>query len=139
MSEKLDVHFSEAEIAEFKRRGEILGQHFTPEEREQLRRRAEQLGEAGMRQAQEEWPRLIASVRTAMQAGTAPTDPSVIELGRRWHALVNAFTGGDANIARKLKEAYDDNPQIMAAQGMNPEMFAYIREAMQAAGLKLGA
>ncbi len=139
MSEKLDMRFSEAEIAEFKRRAEIMGKHFTEGEREQIRQRAEQLGEAGMRQAQEEWPRLIAQVRAAMEAGKPASDPEVLEMGRRWHALVNAFTGGDANIARKLKSAYDENPQIMAAQGMDPKMFAYVREAMQAAGLKLGA
>lgn len=139
MNEKLDVRFSEAEIAEFKRRGEILGKHFTPEEREQLRRRAGQLGEAGMRQVQDAWPELIRQVRGAMNLGIPPTDPSVVEMGRRWHALVNAFTGGDAAIARKLKDAYDREPQVMAAQGMDGAMFAYVRAAMQAAGLKPSA
>lgn len=139
MNDKLDMRFSEGEIAEFKRRGEVLGKHFTPEEREQMRRRAGQLGEAGMLQAQNEWPELIRQVRGAMNLGIPPTDPSVLEMGRRWHALVNAFTGGDAGITRKLKEAYDREPQVMAAQGMDPAMFAYVREAMQAAGLKLGA
>lgn len=138
MNEKLDVRFSEAEIAEFKRRGEILGKHFTPEEREQLRLRAEQLGEAGMRQAEDAWPELIRQVRGAMNLGIPPTDPSVVEMGRCWHALVTAFTGGDAAIARKLKDAYDREPQVMAAQGMDGAMFVYVREAMRAAGLQLG-
>jgi DNA-binding transcriptional MerR regulator len=103
MNEKLDVRFSDAEIAEFKRRGEILGKHFTPEERDQMRRRAEQLGEAGMQQAQQEWPELIKQVRAAMNLGIPPTDPSTIEMGRRWHALVQAFTGGDANLGGKAE------------------------------------
>ena len=137
MNEKLDMRFSEAEMAEFKRRAEILGKQFTPAEREQMRLRAEQLGEAGLQQAQVEWPRLIKEVRAAMNLGIPSTDASAIELGRRWHGLVNAFTGGDANIARKLKDAYDGEPQIMAAQGMDKAMFAWIREAMLAAGLKL--
>lgn len=139
MSEKLDLRFSEAEIAEFKRRGDILGRHFTEEERQQMRQRAEQLGEAGVQQAQIEWPQLIAAVRAAMKAGTRPTDPVVVELGRRWHALVHAFTGGDARIASKLKAAYDTEPRVMQAQGMDPKMFAYIGEAMAAAGLSLKA
>ncbi|TAN08573.1 MAG: MerR family transcriptional regulator [Rhodanobacteraceae bacterium] len=139
MSEKLDVRFSEAERAQYKRHGEILGQHFTPEEREQLLRRAEQLGEDGMRQAQNEWPELIKQVRSAMNLGIPPTDPSVMEMGRRWYRLIQAFTGGDANLGRKMKQAYDREPQVMAAQGMDAAMFAYIREAMQAAGLKLSA
>lgn len=137
MNENLDLRFSAAEMEEFKRRAEILGKHFTPDERERMRQRAASLGETGVRQAQHEWPQLIASVRAAMDAGTPPTDPVAVELGRRWYALVNTFTGGDADIAGKLKEAYDKEPQVMAAQGMDKAMFAYVREAMQAAGLKL--
>ncbi|MER3547323.1 MAG: hypothetical protein C4338_06835, partial [Rhodanobacteraceae bacterium] len=136
MNEKLDVRFSEAEIAEFKRRGEILGRHFTTEEREQMRRRAEQVGEAGMQQAQNEWPELIKQVREAMNLNMPPCDPAVQAMGRCWHALVNAFTGGDANIARKMKDAYDREPQVMAAQGLSRVMFAYVCEAMQAARLR---
>lgn len=139
MNDKLDMRFSEAEKTEFKRRAEIMGRHFTPEEREQVRRRAERIGETGMQQAQNEWPGLIGQVRGAMNLGIPPTDPAVLEMGRRWHALVNAFTGGDANIARKLKEACDREPQVMAAQGMDRAMFAYISAAMQAAGLELHA
>lgn len=139
MNEKLDMRFSEAEMAEFRQRAEIMGKHFTPDEREQMRQRAEDLGEAGMQQAQIEWPRLIKEVRAAMNLGIPATDPAALELGRRWHALVHAFTGGDANITRKLKDAYASEPQVMAAQGMDPAMFAYVREAMQAAGLKLSA
>lgn len=139
MNDKLDMQFSESEMAEFKRRSEIMGKHFTEAEREQMRRRAEQLGEAGMRQAQNAWPELIRQVRGAMDAGTPPTDPEVLEMGRCWHALVNAFTGGDANIARRLKEAYGREPRVMAATGLDAGMFVYMREAMQAAGLKLSA
>ena len=137
MSERLDMRFSEEEMAEFRRRAEILGRHFTPDEREQMRQRAQQLGDAGLQQAQTAWPRLIKEVRAAMNLGIPPTDPSVVAMGRRWHELVTAFTGGDANIANKLKQAYAREPQVMAAQGMDGAMFAYIREAMQAAGLKL--
>lgn len=137
MNDKLEMRFSATELAALKERAEILGQHFTPEEREQMRLRAQQLGEAGMQQAQNVWPQLIAQVRAAMNLNIPPADPSVQEMGRRWHALVNAFTGGDANVTRKLKEAYDKEPRVMAAQGMDKAMFAYIRQAMQAAGLKL--
>ena len=137
MNENLDMRFSEAEMAEFKRRAEIMGKHFTPAEREQMRQRAELLGAAGMQQAQLAWPQLIKEVRAAMNLGIPSTDASALALGRRWHALVNAFTGGDANIAHKLKDAYDREPQMMAAQGMDPAMFGWIRAAMLAAGLKL--
>ncbi|MGA8276777.1 MAG: MerR family transcriptional regulator [Rhodanobacteraceae bacterium] len=137
MSNKLDMRFSEAERAEFKRHGDTLGKHFTSTERKAMLTRAEQLGEAGMQQAQHEWPQLITAVRAAMDAGTPATDPGVIEMGRRWHALVNAFTNGDANTARKMKQAYEKEPEVMAAQGMDASMFTYVGEAMAAAGLTL--
>lgn len=136
MSEQLDVHFSEAELAEFKQRGEILGKHFTPEERERLRERAGQYGSEDMHRYEQAWPQLIAEVRAAMDAGTPATDPAVLEMGRRWHALVAAFSGGDHGIAGKLREAYHAEPQAMAGQGMDPAMFAYVGEAMRAAKLR---
>lgn len=135
MSEELDVRFTETQRAEFRRSGDILGQHFTPEERERLRRRAEQYGTENMRRYAEQWPPLVAQVRAAMDAGTPADDPAVIELGRRWHALLDAFSGGDTGLVRKMRDAYDKEPQVMAAQGMDPAMFAYIGEAMRAAGL----
>jgi len=61
----------------------------------------------------------------------------VQDLARRWHALVQAFTGGDPGITRKLGDAYAKQPQAMAANGLDPEMFAYIGKAMAAAGLSL--
>lgn len=75
----------------------------------------------------------------AMDASTPPDDPAVLDMGRRWHALVNAFTGGDPGTTRTLKDAYAREPQVLAAQGMDAAMFAYIRAAMQAAGLTLSA
>lgn len=109
---------------------------FNDAERRQLLERAEALGADGMAQAQQAWPQLIAEVRAAMQAGTSPQHADAQALARRWHVLVQAFTGGDAGIARKLGEAYQHQPQAMAAQGMDPAMFRYIGEAMAAAGLK---
>ena len=111
--------------------------NFTAAQRAALHQRAEQLGTHGMEEAQRAWPDLIASVRSAMQRNTAPEDPAVQELARRWYALVQAFTGGDAGIARKLGDAYTGQPQAMAAHGLDPTMFAYVGKAMAAAGLSL--
>jgi len=137
MNENLEVQLSDAELAEFKQRAEILGRHFTPAEHEQMRQRAETLGESRLQHVNAAWPKLIAEVRAAMDAGTPPSDPAVLEFGRRWYALIQAVTGGDANIGNKIKQAYDKEPQVMAAQGMDQAMFAYVTEAMLAAGLKL--
>ena len=58
-------------------------------------------------------------------------------MGRRWHALVVAATGNDATINRKLGEAWIAQPDAIAAQGMDMEMFRYIGAAMATAGLSL--
>ena len=135
MSDSLNVSFSDKELAEFKHRGELLQAHFTDEEREQLRQRAEQFGAKNMQRYNRQWTELIASVRAAMDAGKAADDPTVIEMARRWHGLVTDFTSGNADIARKLKDAYDSEPQVMTSQGMDPQMFSYIGQAMLSAGL----
>ena len=41
--------------------------------------------------------------------------------------------------SRKPKVAYDQEPGVMAAQGMDQAMFAWIGAAMHAAGLSLSA
>ena len=139
MNEKLDVQLNQADKAEFKRQAEIMARHFTPEDRERLGQRGEELGEARMQQVQHEWPRLIADIRAAMQASTPPTAPEVTEMGYRWYALMQMLTSGDSKFGLRMKTAYEKEPEVMAAQGLDSALFAYIREAMQAAGLKLSA
>lgn len=117
--------------------GSTLKVDLTDSERVAFRKRAEQLGADGMEAAQRAWPELIAQVRAAMDAGTPTTDPSVVVMSRRWHALVTAATGNDAAINRKLSEAYIAQPDALAAQGMDPAMFRYIGEALAKAGLSL--
>lgn len=70
---------------------------------------------------------------------TPADDPVVIELARRWHALVSGFSGGDAALAGRTREAYLSEPQVMAAQGMDVAMFVYVGVAMRATGLSFGA
>lgn len=138
MSEHLDMKISTTAQADARRRGEILGQHFTEQEREHLRRRAEQYGTENMRRYGEQWPPLIAQVRAAMDAGAPADAPDVMALAHRWHALVEAFSGGNAALAGKMRDAYQREPQVMAAQGMDAAMFTYVGAAMKAAGLSFG-
>lgn len=139
MNEQLDVQCSEIELTEARQRGEILGRHFTEEERARLRRRAEEYGAENMQRYGQQWPPLIAQVRAAMEEGVPADDPVAMALARRWHALVSAFSGGDAALAGKMREAYRSEPQAMAAQGMDVAMFAYVGDAMRAAGIGIKA
>lgn len=112
-----------------------LNVDWTERERDDFRRRAEQLGETGMDEAQRLWPELIAQVRAAFDAGTPASAPDVQDYARRWYALVQCFTGGDADVTRKLGQAWQSQPAAMAAHGLDPALFAYVGEAMRAAGL----
>jgi DNA-binding transcriptional MerR regulator len=108
----------------------------TAEERAALARQGEQLGADRIAAAQREWPALIAAVRAAIDAGKPTDAPEVQALARRWHELVQTFTGGSAEIGRKVGAAYRGQPAAMAAQGMDLSMFDYVGRAMRAAGLK---
>lgn len=112
-----------------------LDVQLTEPQRRLLAAQREKLGDATLAQAQRDWPLLIAEVRAAIDAGTAPEAPSALALARRWHALVQLATAGDAGIGRKIGAAYDAQPQAMAAQGMDRAMFAWIGRGMAAAGL----
>lgn len=114
-----------------------LNLDWTERERDDFRRRAEQLGETGMDEAQRLWPELIAQMRAAFDAGTPASAPEVQDCARRWYALVQCFTGGDADVTRKLSQAWQSQPVAMAAHGLDPALFAYVGDAMQVAGLSL--
>lgn len=86
---------------------------------------------AAIREVQEEWPRLIASVREEMQRGTDPKDPKVQALAKRWMELVQAFTGGDPGIAQSLKNLYQGEPQFASQQGLDAGLSEYVQNALK--------
>ncbi len=110
----------------------------TDSERREMRERADTLGQEGMQRAQQDWADLIEAVRSAMEAGTPPDDPQVQELGKRWYDLARAATGGNPEIGRKIADAYKEQPDVMTAYGMDRAMFAYVGQAMAAAGVRFG-
>jgi MerR family transcriptional regulator, thiopeptide resistance regulator len=107
----------------------------TPEEHLAQGKRAEQLGEEKIAAVSKEWPELIARVRASMQAKTPVDAPEVLQMAQRWQVLLASFTGGDPAIAGKLSASYVSNPNAMAANGMDMEMFKYIGAAIRAQGL----
>ena len=109
----------------------MIDKYYTPEQQETLKQRREELGEAGMREAQEEWQRLIAAVRAEMERGTDPADPKVQDLAARWQQLIEAFTGGDPGIRQSLNKLYEEERPERASRGMvDTEVMTYIHKAM---------
>lgn len=115
----------------------MLENYYTPEQLEQLKERKAQVGEERIHQVQEEWPKLIAEVKAEMERGTDPTAASAQALAKRWMALVNEFTGGDAGIAQSLKRLWEERADDLIAQH-GPQydsrpVWDYIGQAMAAA------
>jgi DNA-binding transcriptional MerR regulator len=94
----------------------MIESYYTPEQLEDIKKRGEQLGEEGIRQSQEDWAELIAEVRAERDKGTDPMAPEVLDLARRWTALIDAFTGGDPGIERSLGRLWKEQGDKIAAQ-----------------------
>lgn len=107
--------------------------YYTPEQLDTLMQRKEEVGEERIRQVEAEWPELIAEVRAAMDRGADPASEPVQALVRRWKALVEEFTGGDAGIAQNLQRMYEQEAAREQSR-IDPALFAYIREASGGGG-----
>lgn len=105
--------------------------HFTPGQIQTLRARERALGPEAIRSAQEEWPRLTASLREAMERDLDPRTPTVQTLAKRWKELIEAFSGGDKAVERSLGDMYREEPRLAEGQGLSPQLMAYLKKAME--------
>ena len=131
--ESLAAHCESADADEYLKTMEMMimfEKYYSKEQLETLARRREMLGEDTMREVQEEWPRLIASVRAEMERCTDPKDPRVQALAQRWKELIDMFTGGDAGIAQSLANFYRGEPQFAAEQGLGGGVSEYVKKAL---------
>lgn len=110
----------------------MIERTFTPDELREIKARGEQLGPVHIRAVEQEWPVLIARVRAEMDAGTDPESERMRPLATRWRALVREFTGGNPDIERKVRASYVAEPRLMKRNGLDPELFAYINQAIRA-------
>ena len=111
----------------------MFEKYYTPEQLEYLKQRADLVGEARMKEVATEWPRLMGEVRAEMDRGTEPTDSRVQELARRWNALIEEFTGGDAGIRHSLSNLYQGES---AVQGMNVDEMGPLVQYLSRAGTR---
>jgi hypothetical protein len=84
-------------------------------------------------QGERDWAALIAEARAHLEAGTAPTDPAMLDVARRWRGLIEQFTGGDDGIRDGLVEMYAREGPARASRGaVDAELMAYVGEALRA-------
>jgi DNA-binding transcriptional MerR regulator len=104
--------------------------HFSRAEMDETARRPfdqEQIGQ--------QWDSLIAEAKALMAKGD-PVSPAARDLARRWQAQVEQFTRGDPGVAARVQAVWSDamaDPSAAPALPLNPEIFAFIGEAMKAA------
>lgn len=109
----------------------MFEKYMTEEQLETLRKRGEAIGPQRMKEAQEEWPRLIEEVRAEMQRGTDVSSPRVQALATRWMSLVNEFSGGDAAIESSVATMYRSEPGAAERFGFDMKVWEYIKGAMK--------
>ncbi|TNF25454.1 MAG: MerR family transcriptional regulator [Deltaproteobacteria bacterium] len=84
--------------------------------------------------AEAEWNAALTGLRAAMEAGTAPDDPTVQALVARWHAAAEAFApADDGALHDAMLKAMHEEPQALADHGLDAELFAFIGRAAAAA------
>jgi len=112
----------------------MFEKYYTQDQLAQLAARGQKLGEDRMREVAAEWPRLIAAVRAEQAKGTDPKDPAMQALAKRWQALIEEFTGGDAGIRQSLTAFYRGEPQAASQHGLDDELMRYVGQAMRGTG-----
>ena len=111
----------------------MIGKYYTPEQMEQMKQRREMLGEDHIRQAEAEWPELMAKVQAEMDRGTDPADERVQALARRWKELVEEFTGGDPGIAKSVGRMWQEETTIHGMDtGNMRSLMGYVQKAWAA-------
>jgi MerR family transcriptional regulator, thiopeptide resistance regulator len=134
---RADEEVSAEEFLQIIERMIMIENYYTPEQLNDLKQRREQLGEERINQSHADWADLIAAVRAEKDRGTDPGDPKVVELARRWMALVNEFTGGDPGISQSLGRLWREQGDTIASQHGSQydprDLFDYIGKAQAAA------
>jgi len=108
----------------------ITQRHYTAADRAALAARPYDQAEIGR-----QWMVLIEEAKVLMAAGD-PASPAAQDLGRRWKALFEQFTGGDKAIESKVNAVWRDafaDPVAAARLPVSAEMFAFMDAALKAA------
>ena len=107
----------------------MFEKHFTPEQLRRLDERKAAVGADRIAEVEAEWPRLIETVRSAMDRGVDPASEEAAGLASRWMGLVAEFTGGDAGIARSVGNLYREEPEVRQKTGIDAAMMEWIQKA----------
>lgn len=113
---------------------DTVKQYFSDEQLADLAERRAQLGEQAITQVQEAWPKLIAQVQAAVDAGLDPAAPQAQKLAAEWMGLLQQFHGGDEGLRDSLYRMQAENAQHIEQQhgGPSPALLEFIKAATAA-------
>ncbi|HEX7907385.1 MAG TPA: MerR family transcriptional regulator [Paraburkholderia sp.] len=77
-----------------------------------------------------EWPKLMADVRDALDAGVGAESPRARELAHRWLDLFRSYAGDDPRTQAKFREALLTEPGLMVGTWADESLLGFIRTAM---------
>ncbi|MHB1519602.1 MAG: MerR family transcriptional regulator [Acidimicrobiales bacterium] len=95
---------------------DTVKQYFSDDQLADLVERRAQLGEHAIADVQEAWPKLIAQVQAAVDAGLDPAAPKAQQLAAEWTGLLQQFHGGDEGLRDSLFRMQADNAQQIEQQ-----------------------
>lgn len=80
-----------------------------------------------------QFPALIGEVRQHLEDGTAPDDPRMCQLARRWLEVSRSYIGDNPETQAKIRIALDQEPELLEGSGIDQPLLHYIRLAIMAA------
>lgn len=119
------------EVINMQNNMEWVKKYYTEEQLEELAAR----GSGGVRErGEQEWAILIREVEEAVRAGVDPQSEKAQALAARWFNLIEAFTGGNPEIAENLKRLYADQANWPSTfqKPYSDEAEAFIAQAKKA-------
>jgi len=110
---------------------DTVKQYFSDEQLADLAERRAQLGEQAISEVEEAWPKLIAQVQAAVDAGLDPAAPQAQKMAAEWTELLGLFHGGDEGLRDSLSRMYAENAQQIEQQygGPAPALLEFIKAA----------
>lgn len=109
---------------------DVIKKYYTKDQLDTLAARAPNAKE--QQKIEQQWATLMAKVTRLAQEDADPACDEAQAAAKEWSGLINAFTGGDPEIAAALQKMYadQDNRPKKAESRVNPQAAAFIEKAM---------
>lgn len=118
---------------------EWKGKYFSPEARARVAERRKNWSQELQEKANREWAELFVEIEGSLQED--PAGPKAQGFVKRWRALIESFTGGDAEILKGLKAMWEDQAnwptEARDSRFTNPKVQEFIRKAAAAGNVTL--